>query len=942
MRGLRFLLCATTAMGFATTGHAQTATATQPGAPATSTPAPATEQPVSIADIVVTGSRIVRDGYDAPTPVSVITEQEIRRGAPVTVADYVNQLPALQASNSPRTALATTGGGLGGANLMNLRNLGFARTLVLLNGRRVTPSTVTNAVDVNTLPQGLVSRVDVVTGGASAAWGSDAVSGVVNFILDTKFKGLKGGIQGGISEVGDAESISGDLSWGTGFNDDRGHVVLSFNGAYQGDAWLRDHDWYKGYKILTPNPAGSPTRLVLPNATANLTGTGLIISGPLRGTLFDESGGVASTAFPFGPVEIGLLQAGGTQNADLSLNNLQIAAPLKNLSLYGRVSYDFTDDLSGFVEASYGYSHSTNYSGTFWRVDSEPISINNAYLPSSVRDRMVAAGITSFNLSHMNQDIGIPQADNTRRLGRVLVGFSGSLGDNWKWDVSAQYGESRIRNAVNNNIIPSRVLAAINAIDDGAGNIICADPAARAAGCVPYNPFGSRELTAAQRNWMTFRSLAHVRMRQFVAGVNIQGDLFDLPAGAVTLAAGAEFRRDSGGVIDSDPIASQPAPIAYVSNLRPYRGTINVKEGYAELAVPVLKDSALGKSLDLNGAVRYTDYSTSGGVTTWKIGGSYSPIDDIEFRVTRSRDIRAPNISDLFLAGTSLVQFVTDPSDPIQAGRTVTVLQTTRGNTALDPEKALSLTAGVVLRPSFLPGFSASIDYYDVKISDAISVTSSQQIINFCAAGLTTFCSALTRNASGVLTDVSVQPFNARTEQARGVDIEVGYRIPDLGGGSLDLRALANYVDKLEIVSVNPNGTTSIITRAGEAGNNLGSFQGSPHWRGLMTATYAKEPWTVQLKGRFIGAAKMETDFGPNDINRNHVPSVFYLDAFASWDMKVGSGKGQFFVAVDNVLDKAPPVVASQDPLNNQGAGTNLVIYDAIGRSYRAGFRFQF
>ena len=937
MRGFRFLLCATTAMGVAATGQAQTATA-----PATTTaqaPQEETAPEASVSDIVVTGSRIVRNGYDAPTPVSVVTEQEIRRGAPVTVADYVNQLPALQASNSPRTALATTGGGLGGANLMNLRNLGFARTLTLLNGRRVTPSTVTNAVDVNTLPQGLVSRVDVVTGGASAAWGSDAVSGVVNFILDTKFKGLKGGIQGGISEAGDAQSISGDLSWGAGFNDDRGHVVLSFNGAYQGDAWLRDHDWYKGYKILTPNPAGAPTRLVLPNATANLTNAGLIISGPLRGTAFDLNGGVGTTAFPFGPVEIGLLQAGGTQNADLSLNNLQIAAPLKNLSLYGRLSYDFNDNLSGFVEASYGYSHSTNYSGTFWRVDSEPISINNAYLPQSVRDRMVAAGITSFNLSHMNQDIGIPQADNTRRLGRILAGFNGTLGGGWKWDVSAQYGESRIRNAVNNNIIPSRVLAAINSVRDANGNIVCADPAAQAAGCVPYNPFGSRALTDAQRNWMTFRSLAHVRMRQFVANANIQGDLFQLPAGPVTLAAGVEYRRESGGVIDSDPIASQAVPIAYVSNLRPYTGKITVKEGYGEIAIPILKDSALGKSLDLNGAIRYTDYSTSGGVTTWKIGGSYAPVEDVEFRVTRSRDIRAPNISDLFLAGTSLVQFVTDPT---RNNASFTVLQTTRGNAALDPEKALSLTAGVVFRPRFLPGFNASVDYYDVKIADAISVTSSQQIINFCAAGQTAFCSALTRNAAGILTDVSVQPFNARTEQARGVDIEVGYRMQDVGGGSLDLRALANYVDKLQIVSINPDGSTAIITRAGEAGNNLGSFQGSPHWRGLVTATYAKDPFTVQLKGRFIGSAKMESDFGPNDINRNHVPSVFYLDAFASWDMKLGTGKGQFFVAVDNVFDKAPPVVTSQDPLNNQGAGTNLVLYDAIGRSYRAGFRFQF
>lgn len=926
MRAHLAFLCASTMLGTAGAAFAQ---APQGTAPATAAAPSATQE------IVVTGTRIVRNGYDAPTPVSVVTAQEIRKAAPVTIADYVNQLPALQGSNSPRTANATAGGGTGGANLLNLRNLGFNRTLVLLNGRRVTPSTITGAVDVNTLPQALVSRVDVVTGGASASYGSDAVSGVVNFVLDTKFTGLKGGVQSGISTAGDASSQSADLSWGAKFGgDDRGHIVISANYSRQGGAWLRDHDWYGAYKLITPNPNGLPTRLILPNTTANLTNTGLITSGPLRGTLFGSNGGVSTTAFPFGSIEGGVLQSGGTMNRDMSLDNLQILAPLQQGSIFGHASYDFSDHLSGFVEGSYGDSDSTNYTGSFWRVNNEAIAIDNAFLPTSVRDRMVAAGITSFNLSHENEAIGVPEADNRRKAMRFLTGLSGSFASSWKWDVSAQYGQTNITNAVDNNIIPSHVLQAIDSIAGPGGTIVCRN---QANGCVPYDPFGTRPLTAAQRAFMTTRTLAHIRLRELTADANIQGDLFRLPAGPVTLAVGGEYRRDSGGVIGSDPIGT--AGLAYVANLKPFRGTINVKEGYAELAVPVLKDSPIGKSLDLNGAVRYTDYSTSGGVATWKVGGNYKPVGGIEFRATYSRDIRAPNINDLYLGGTSLVQFLADPT---RNNQTFTVIQTTSGNPNLKPERAKSFTGGVVFRPSFLPGFSGSVDYYQIRIAGAIAVNSSQQIVNLCAAGQTVYCAGVVRDSSGTLTNVNVQPFNAQAEKARGIDFELGYQTANVFGGTLDLRGLVNYVNQLEVDSVAANGTKIRITRAGESGNNLGSYQSTPKWRGLVTLTYSHGPTTFQVKSRFLGSAKMESDYGPNDVNRNHVPAIAYFDLFASQDVRFfGGGKAQLFLAADNVLDKAPPVVVSQDPLVAQGSGTNLFLYDGIGRTIRAGFRFQ-
>jgi outer membrane receptor protein involved in Fe transport len=928
MKAYLAILCATTALGSAGAAYAQAA----PQPAGTSVANGATPD---TSGIVVTGTRIVRNGYDAPTPVSVITAAEINKAAPVTIADYVNQLPALQGSNGPRTSAATAGGGLGGANLLNLRNLGVDRTLVLLDGRRVTPSAVTGGVDINTLPQALVQRVDVVTGGASASYGSDAVSGVVNFVLDTKFTGLKGGFQGGVATNGAAQSQSADLSWGAKFgSDDRGHIVISANYSKQGGAWLRDEGWYRADKLITPNPNGLPTRLILPNSTANLTNTGLIISGPLKGTAFNGAGGVATTAFPFGAIQGGVLQSGGTQNTDMSLTNLQVLAPVQQGSIFGHASYDFTDNISGFVEGSYGDSYSTNYTGSYWRVNNEPISINNAYLPASVRTAMVANGISSFNLSQENEAIGVPEAQNRRRLMRFLTGLNGSFGSSWKWDVSGQWGQTNVDNGVRNNIIPGNVNQAINSVIGADGNPVCA---VQTNGCVPYDPFGTRALTAAQKAFMTTNTLAKVRLSELTVDADLQGDLFRLPAGPVTLAVGGEYRRDSGGVVYSDPIGR--AGLAYVANEKPFTGVIDDKEVYGELAVPVLKDSPLGKSLAFDGAIRYTDYSTSGSVVTWKIGGNYKPIRDIEFRLTYSRDIRAPNINDLYLGGTSLVQFLVDPT---HGNQTYNVLQTTSGNPNLRPEKAKSLTAGIVLRPSFLPGVSASVDFYQIRIAGAIAVNSSQQIVNLCSAGQTIYCSGVVRDATGTLVGVNVQPFNAQSEKARGIDFEFGYQNNNVFGGTLDFRALINYVNQLEVDSVGANGQLIRVTRAGEAGDNLGSYQGSPNWRGTVTLSYTHGPNTVQLKSRFIGAANMEDDYGPSDVNLNNVPAIVYFDLYAGRDFTfLGGHKGTFFVASDNVFNKEPPVVVSQDPLVAQGSGTNLILYDGIGRTVRAGFRFQ-
>jgi outer membrane receptor protein involved in Fe transport len=890
------------------------------------TPAPAADE------IVVTGSHIIRNGFQAPTPVSVVTVQEIQKSAPVVIADYVNQLPALSGSTSPRTSTGIAGG-TGGANLLNLRNLGPNRTLVLLDGRRVTPSTLTGAVDINTLPSGLIQRVDVVTGGASASYGSDAVAGVVNFILDTKFEGIKGTVQAGATTRGDGGTHSADLSVGKAFADGRGHIVLSGQYSSTDAVLLGDgRGWYKGYKVLAnPHPGnGQPTNLILPNSSLNLTDAGLIVSGPLRGTAFNSAGGVATTNFPFGSIESGLFQSGGTQNADPT-KYLTLLTPVKQGTAFGHVSYDFTDNITGYIEGSYGDSHTRTGSGLLYRFGTAIIQRDNYYLPASVRAQMTSAGVTNFGLWTDNLGLGQPIGVNRRQVARITGGLDGKIGSHWTWNAYGQHGVSKIRNAVDQDINVGNYSLAIDAVNNPAtGNPICRSTLTNPAnGCVPLNPLGVASLTSAQRAWLMGTAEQNIRIQEDIGSVSVQGDLFNLPAGAVSLAFGGEYRNEAAhaGADPTSLISSW-----YVGNYKPFRGSYNVKEGFAELLIPLLKNSPIGKSLAINLGGRVTNYSTSGTVETWKAGFTYQPVDDLRLRFTRSRDIRAPNLNDLFLGGVSLALPVTDP---FRNNQPLTILQVTSGNPNLKPEIASSLTGGIVYSPHWFNGFSLSIDYYDIKIRDAIATSAAPTIINLCFQGNQAFCGVLHRDASGTLTEVDVVPFNAQSEKARGIDFEADYRT-GLGSGQLQLRALVNYVNQLKIVT-----PTGVITRAGEAGDNLGIAQGVPHWRGLVEADYDVGPLSVQLKGRFIGAAKTESDYTPAQVNINNVPAIFYLDTFIGYDVKFGNSDAQLFIAMDNVLDKSPPVDVSNDTLNSINSGTNPALYDAIGRDFRVGVRFK-
>lgn len=925
---------------------------TAPAPAAQNSAAQGAEEPTSSQDIVVTGTRLQNAGFDAPTPVSVVTAEQIQRAAPATISDFVNQMPALSGSNTPRTNRALIGNGLAGANLLNLRNLGISRTLVLMNGKRVTPTTLTGAVDVNTLPNALVKRVDIVTGGASAAWGSDAVAGVVNFVLDTEYEGLKGNFQSGISVEGDASNLAGSLSYGTKFADGRGHFLVSGQYTRNGSATYGSRDWFKAYKIVNNPQASQPGQtqfLAAPWAAQFLSEQGLIATGPLAGYYFNDQGGLAGTDFPLTNVTgNGTFYFGDKAVFDRLYDQspfTQSSIPTTQKSIYARASYDLTDDINLYVDGSYATSKADTRGANYGRSGASfvPILIDNFYLPTEVRDAAAAVGAGTvanpIRLSVQNTKMGAIGIHNRRKNYRGLIGLDGTFGGDWKWSAYYQYGrvDSKIR--ATDMPRPDQYNLATDVVANPANpsQPICRSTITNPTnGCVPMNPFGTGALSQAVLNNVIGVSAQDIRYEQHVAAANLAGNLFELPAGSVSFAAGAEYRAEKAHAT-ADPISQRTG--FWAGNFKAFDGKINVKEVYAELGVPVLKDSAVG-TLDLNVAGRLTDYSVSGSVKTWKAGFRYEPIEGVEVRLTRSRDIRAPNLQELFQTGAVTNTLV---NDPLNNNSPIRTFATVSGNPDLTPENADTLTAGLVLRPAFLRGFRASIDYYDIKIKDAIATSSAQFIVDRCQAGDALFCGQITRGPAvdpvtgvPIITAIRQQPFNTLQERARGVDIEVSYTMP-VADGSLDLRVLANYVDKLDIVL-----PTSVITRAGEVSNNVGAAEGVPHWRGTATATYDSSAFTAQLRGRLIGSAVFDDNWGPKVIDKRTVPTIVYLDAYLGIKTSSIAPKSEFFLAVDNLLNQDPPVVVQQDASNTQAAGTNVFLYDVVGTTIRAGFRFEF
>ncbi|MBB5706970.1 TonB-dependent receptor [Sphingopyxis panaciterrulae] len=922
--------------------------------------APEERAPQPASEIIVTGSRITRDGYEAPTPTTVLSMEDIQDRAPTNIADYVNQLPSMGIGNSPRTTLMFANA-TGGANQMSARGLGVTRTLTLLDGRRVVGSGMSPAVDVNLLPQNLVQRVDVVTGGASAAYGSDAVAGVVNFILDTKFTGVKGSLNFSQTDRSDGRVVSGDLAYGTPFADGRGHILLS--GSYfkgRGIDSPLSRDWYRpGYRLMT-NPDwtatnGEPGQIVRYDAGYNSTPGGVIASGPLKGMQFLPDGQVGQ--FVFGPIQQGQMQAGG------SVEDTAYRWPLlpddKHWSTYGRLSYDLTDNVTAIVEAGYAGSDTHNWSAAYNRQGASAIIVSreNPYLPLATQQAMDDAGVTEFAMNRLFYDmVNNPgghagEAGYHRRQDRFLVALEGRFLDSGQWRAYYQRGHSDVWYTRDNNLIPARFNQAIDVIANpatgGVSGVAAGAPICRSTladpgnGCVPMNIFGEGALGAASIAWVTglsdgYRTRQDLDFRQDVWSIDAQYEPFSTWAGPVSIAAGFEYRKESfSSTADELSLASR----WNVGNFKGGTGKYNVKEFFGEVLVPLLRDSALGRSLDLNAAVRRTDYSTSGPVTTWKAGLTWDITDDLRLRGTRSRDIRAPNLNDLYAPGSQFVNAYfdrTQPGSPQVSNRTIS-----GGNPNLTPEIADTWTAGGIYSPHWLPGFSLSVDWYKIDIRDAIVGVGAQTIIDQCygynrpqnPAACTSI--VLAPGATN-LVDATIYTggINAQEVAVEGIDYEASYRakLDEISGslpGAINLRLLVSQRLKDE---TNLPGDTTPPT--------LGTTS-SLKWKAMLTGTYAVGPSRTTLTVRYLGPGKvtnypMTSQQGLAD-DVNHVDSTWYFDLSENYDLSIAGAKVTLFGVVENLFDRTPEPI----PGGYIGFGTNNP-YDLLGRTYRMGLRFKF
>ena len=920
-----------------------------------------------LAEVVVTGSRIVREGYEAPTPLSVVDSAAIEASATQNIAEFVNTMPVFSGSAAPSTGQNGISPGTAGVSTLNLRNLGASRTLVLLDGQRSVGSLLTGAVDINALPQQLISRVEVVTGGASAVYGSDAVSGVVNFIVDKEFTGVKGEVSGGMTSHLDDPNYKIALSAGFPFAGGRGHFITSGEQVYKKGIFDGpQRDWaFTGVGWIT-NPAytatnGLPRLMWFPSQVGNSNGTpgGIVINGPLKGTYFGQGGVPAKLNYGdtvFDPS----MHGGDWQYTDVHerMNSLDPLESRQNI--YTRVQYDISDNINVFASASWGSGRTKGQSFVqFQPGNAGVIKSDNAFIPDAIRTQMTALGLTSLAMGSYNFDLPTTFSDNTRMVNRHVIGAKGSfnaMGKDWTWDAYFQNGFSRSSVNVNNTTMRDRFALAIDAVRNSSGQIVCRSTLTSPTnGCVPWNLMGENVNTDAGRAYLVGTSYTYQRLTQNVWEATIGGEPISSWAGPVSVSLNAAYREDKvASIVD----ANSQATNWFGGNYKPLIGHVNVKEGAAEVVVPLASNTSFAEAWDFNGAVRTTDYSTSGFVVTWKAGTTYTPISDVKFRVTRSRDIRAPNLNELYAAGTgSQVNLPLDPfngSSPQYRGLAV-------GFPGLKPEKADTLGIGVVLSPRMIEGLTVSADYWDINMKDAIGAISAQAEVDLCfSKARPDLCSFITRAAPtgvapyttiGQIIQIQTSQINIATQNTKGIDLEGSYRwnAEDLvagWAGSFQLHGnatvyLRNYT--------NPGFPGAVLTNT--VGQN--DAGGPPNWRFSTTLSYALEPLTAALTMRQMSSGTYNNNYivcttgcptstpQHETVNYNHIAGYQYFDVSLNYRFGIGEDTtADAFLNVRNIFNTDPAQVGYRNiPYIVYTA--NSTLYDTLGRVFRAGLRFK-
>ncbi|WP_129774419.1 TonB-dependent receptor plug domain-containing protein [Peristeroidobacter soli] len=922
------------------------------------TPAPETAE---LVEIVVTGTRAARDGYQAPSPTNVINAAVIDNQAATGLGEILEQTGMVKGTRNPNSNAVNTASP--GQWTADLRGLGGQRTLVLVDSSRIVPFapasnlSVPTTTDLNLIPTLMVERVETVTGGASAQYGSDAVSGVVNILLRREFDGVRVRAQTGISEEGDAEENRVGVLGGWNSDSGRAHVVFSadwVDSEGMGDIYTRD--WGRRETMIVSTP-GNPSLTWGDNVHTALGVGGVIGQGrnaantanaafTLTGQTFNPDGSIRpfQYGYPLAPGATSSTMIGG-EGESITKGVSQVPG-VERASTYARFGFDFSDRLYGY--ASLGYSQSKGLlTAAQPRLTSTQLFIraDNAFLPTAVRDAMTAQGVGGFRMTRQGNDLGNNSYDVENKSPRFSAGLEGSFANGWDWDAHVSYGRNDYNYDSENNPITANLAFAVDAVRDGNGNIVCAATIpgharfnAAAAGCVPLNLFGEGNTSAEARDYFQGNPHAEVVYKQKTFGANLSGKLFATWAGPIAVATGVEY-RDEEEDVTADPIAT--AGGFFTGNNSPYSGSFDVSEGYVEAIVPLARENSFAKLIDLNLAYRYADYSTVGGMEAWKTGLVWEPFDFLRLRVSQSRDIRAPAINELYSPGAAVTNNITmiNINDLGTANPTVRNYvipqRTAGGDVNVQAEEGDTTTIGFVFSPNYGPltGFNFSADYYDIQLDKAITNLNGANIANLCISGVRSFCNLFTFNAAGDPTALNAGSINLGSFEQRGYDLQLDYS-HELFNGTWTIGYTGTFVTD-SIVDTGLPGAVP-VDRAGEHG--AANFAAVPDFRGNLTTSFKTHTWSTTLQAVHVSAGKLDNLYntpGNPTISKNDIPSYVLFNVYGSYTI---NDRVRLFGSIRNALNR-DPVMTPYTVLNTPVYGA---YYDKVGRQYSLGLDVTF
>jgi len=926
--------------------------------------------------IVVTGSRIARPEIESNVPVAVVGQQQLLQDAAANIADTINELPqAAIGTTRTNTNFLTSGTGI---STINLRSLGTSRTLTLVNGRRfIGGFSGDSSVDVNNIPTDFVDRVEITTGGSSAVYGSDAIAGVVNFILKDRFEGFQVRAQTGITDRGDSPTYLVSATGGHSFMDGRFNVIGNFTwdrdeGLASRNRAISDQDCGadaicgpSGYSSFAPQGRFQAIGL---NAAGNIV-TRPVLPGGNSIFTFDRNNANALT-FGF-PAEFGF-----------NRNSLRlISTPVQRKLFTALANFEVTDNVKFFVEATHARVRSD--------ADIEPLAVSpgttgiayieldNAFIPAPVTAAVNAANtdanpnndVLAFDVRRRLNEVFDRSNSARRKTTRIAAGLKGELLDKYAFEVSYVHGRLNDYNQTE-DINLTRFDAAVDAIRVGPGStlgvdIVCRDPAARAAGCIPLNIFGAgtADPRASQYVFAEVPRSDDINNKQQVLTASISGPIFSLWAGDVSAAIGGEYRRETNRE-DLDELTNNGLNSG--NQIPDQSGKFNVKEIFGELSIPLIKDASFTKYLGLNGAARYSDYSTVGGIFSYNVGAEWQPVNDVRFRGVFAKANRAPNIGELFSQPSQTFAAISDPCDGVTAttagetaaacrqipqvaaaiaangefAYTLADLQAidgfVGGNRDLREETAKTKTVGVVITPSFVPGFSATIDYYDIKLKGAIATLGRQTSVRECIlSGNPVFCSQVIRSpTTGFITRVNGQLINVAAQRNTGIDIGVNY--------SRRLNLLAD--DRLTF-SVNYTHLINNQSQADPSSDNLesaGTFgRGFSKGSALARASYKAGRVQFSWETSYLKGGPFLDDFESTNAD---VQALNDIDDYVVHGAQIRFDPNErfsLFFNVDNVFDKKPQLLPGASFGTPTGLETSAD-FDVFGRRFLAGVRVKF